>query len=462
MAKKIKVRKSGSHKSHKNHSEKSSEKSMNSINSQNNIWMIIAIISIVLNVILGYYAIVPNNNSNSEELNLEEQLEQSISQLSGLIQNSESDEKSILNTKIEELKNILNNNNVSNTNNTSDNTQTNNETQVPIKLITLNDNRCAECEIAPLITQLEQMLGELDITEYDYSSVVGKNLYESLELELLPVLLFEKSVENSASYAQIQPYMETYGDYLSLRFGAFFDPTKEICDNEIDDTGNGLVDCEDSDCSGEFVCMEKLDKPIVELFVMSHCPYGTQTEKGFIPAIELLGDKIDFELKFVDYAMHGKTELDEQTLQYCIQKEQNDKFIPYLKCFLEEGDTNDCLDRTNIDNDSLKICIDKVDKEYKITELYNDQSTWSGGRFPQFNIHKEENEKYGIQGSPGLALNGVKAESFGRDPASALKVICTGFKEKPEECNQTLDSASPSAGFGYETTDATNSNAQCG
>ena len=54
----------------------------------------------------------------------------------------------------------------------------------------------------------------------------------------------------------------------------------------------------------------KSDKPKVELFVMSYCPYGTQIEKGIIPAVQALGDKIDFNLKFVNYSMHGKKELD--------------------------------------------------------------------------------------------------------------------------------------------------------
>jgi hypothetical protein len=33
--------------------------------------------------------------------------------------------------------------------------------------------------------------------------------------------------------------------------------------------------------------------------------------------------------------MHDKKEIDENNKQYCIQKEQNDKYSDYLKCFLE-------------------------------------------------------------------------------------------------------------------------------
>ena len=61
--------------------------------------------------------------------------------------------------------------------------------------------------------------------------------------------------------------------------------------------------------------MEKNDKPKVEIYVMSHCPYGTQIEKGMLPVLETLGDKIDFELKFCTYAMHGEKELQEQLRQ---------------------------------------------------------------------------------------------------------------------------------------------------
>jgi len=64
----------------------------------------------------------------------------------------------------------------------------------------------------------------------------------------------------------------------------------------------------------------KSDKPTVELFIMSHCPYGTQVEKGILPVTKTLGDKIDFDLKFVYYAMHGEKEAYEQLNQYCIQK----------------------------------------------------------------------------------------------------------------------------------------------
>lgn len=192
----------------------------------------------------------------------------------------------------------------------------------------------------------------------------------------------------------------------------------------------------------------KKEKPEVEVFVMTHCPYGTQIEKGILPVATLLGDKIDLKVKFVYYAMHGKVELDEQLLQHCIQKEQEDKFIDYLGCFLKEGNTADCLKETGIDEAKVNKCVADTDAEFKVTEQFNDQSTWLNGRFPLYDVDKADNEEYGVRGSPSLVVNG-KQVSSGRDSVSLLKTICNGFENMPQECNAEVSSAPPSPGFGF-------------
>lgn len=197
------------------------------------------------------------------------------------------------------------------------------------------------------------------------------------------------------------------------------------------------------------------DKPSVELFVMSHCPYGTQAMKGILPAQEALGDKIDFNIKFVNYAMHGEVEVYEQLNQYCIQKDfGRDTFANYLGCFLEAGDSEACLSQTGIDTNALSACTNAADTEFSITANFNDQSTWMGS-YPPFNTHDQDNIAYGVQGSPTLVINGVQSNA-GRDSVSYLNAICNAFNEQPEECNTQLSPAQPTPGFGYgsETTAA--------
>ncbi len=195
----------------------------------------------------------------------------------------------------------------------------------------------------------------------------------------------------------------------------------------------------------------KSEKPEVEVFVMSHCPYGTQIEKGILPVAELLGGKIDFSVKFVYYAMHGKTEIDEQLNQHCIQEEEPEKFIDYLNCFLEGGKGDECLDTAGIDKAKIDSCVEATDSEFSITEKFEDRSTWLNDRFPLFDVDKELNTKYGVKGSPNLVINGVSA-SAGRDSASLLGAVCASFTDAPEECDTELSPAQPSPGFGFDGT----------
>lgn len=199
-------------------------------------------------------------------------------------------------------------------------------------------------------------------------------------------------------------------------------------------------------------------KPVVEMFVMSYCPFGTQIEKGIIPVLETLGNKINFQLKFVSYAMHDKKELDENLVQYCIAKDSPAKLVPYLKCFLAaEGQGAACLKSNSLNVDA---CVKATDSEFKVTANYNDKSTWVGN-FPPFNVEKTDNEKYNVGGSPTLVINGEEVQT-NRDPSSLLKTICSAFKTAPAECATSLSSASPSSGFGFNTTSGSNSAADCG
>ena len=185
----------------------------------------------------------------------------------------------------------------------------------------------------------------------------------------------------------------------------------------------------------------KSDKPKVELFVMTHCPYGTQAEKGFVPVINLLGDKIDSSVKFVHYFLHDP-EYDETPIQICIREELgNEKLNEYLACFLEDGDTDRCIKETNINQATIDSCI-----ENKYDDLYAADSALSEG--------------YGVRGSPTLIINGQQVDS-GRSPSAYLATICSAFNDAPEECDEVLSTTNPSPGFGYTASAGGSTNAQC-
>lgn len=190
------------------------------------------------------------------------------------------------------------------------------------------------------------------------------------------------------------------------------------------------------------------DVPDVKLFVMSYCPFGLQMEKAFLPVYDLLKNKADMGIYFVNYIMHGKKELDENLRQYCIQKDQNEKYSSYLSCFVKDGDFEKCLVEAKINEDKMNSCISQTDQEYKITQFYNDKSTWLNGRFPKFDVNTDLNKKYGVRGSPTLVINDKVVNVRERSPEAIKSAICLAFKEKPPECSQTLSSDVTSPGFG--------------
>ena len=157
--------------------------------------------------------------------------------------------------------------------------------------------------------------------------------------------------------------------------------------------------------------------------------------------------------------MHGEVELNEQIVQNCIQEEQNDKFLPYLECFLVEGNTSSCLSEVNVDEDKLNSCFTTTDSKFNITANFENNVGYKGS-YPGFDIHKADNLKYSVGGSPTLIINETDVSSA-RDPQSLLNSICSAFEDAPEECSTSLSTLSPAAGFGTGTSANASAAAEC-
>ncbi len=202
----------------------------------------------------------------------------------------------------------------------------------------------------------------------------------------------------------------------------------------------------------------KSDRPNVEIFIMSYCPYGLQMQKAALPAMELLGEKADFTVKWVSYVMHGLKEIEENNNQYCIQNEYPDKYIDYAKCFTVSDDSDGCMSQNGIDKAVVDACIAEAEAEFKTMELYDDKSTWNSGSYPQYNVHLPENQMYGVRGSPTTVING-KVVSVSRSPEDVKTAVCCAFNVMPAECSQTLSTAPASPGIGGGT--GTDTTASC-
>jgi hypothetical protein len=222
---------------------------------------------------------------------------------------------------------------------------------VRFTVIVVSDERCARrgCDAKRFISFLEKTFEGAMIDEIDYKYPEGKELYERSGERFLPIALFEAGVvEDKSGYDRLKrrlKKLEGSEDFV-YPLGRDWDPTAEICDDGVDNTGNGKVDCRDSTCAGQKVCREEIPGKL-QLFFMSRCPFGTKTVVAMSDVLETFGKKrklIDFSLEFIGTAsggklssMHGDTEVNEDMRMICAQKHFPKKyeFMKYVTCRAE-------------------------------------------------------------------------------------------------------------------------------
>lgn len=227
---------------------------------------------------------------------------------------------------------------------------TTNIDQTKLTAYVLTDSRCADCSqmVVYAKTQLQNMFPGIEFKEYDYSKSDGEKFYKQYKLTVLPAILFTSAIKSNAQYSNMANYLTpntVNAELLSLSLGSTFDPTKEICDNQKDDTGNGKVDCDDSDCAGSKACRENKANTL-DLFVMSQCPYGTQALDAMKEVLTNFNNKINFNIHYIANenqdgtfeSLHGQGEVDENIRELCAIKyyPENYKYMDYIWCINKE------------------------------------------------------------------------------------------------------------------------------
>jgi len=195
---------------------------------------------------------------------------------------------------------------------------------------------------------------------------------------------------------------------------------------------------------GEFDAPDS-ERPQVELFVMSFCPFGTQAEELLKPVVDLLKEKADFRVRYIVSisngsvsSLHGEYEANEDLRQICIQYKEAEKFWDYLMRFNSE-----CRQYAG-DNEAVKNCSVEVMQELDIDfEAILECAEGKEG-LDYLDIDESIASAYGISASPTLVVNGM-IYSGERSPEAYKKAVCSGFVQQPEECSQELSVQSGSA-----------------
>lgn len=188
----------------------------------------------------------------------------------------------------------------------------------------------------------------------------------------------------------------------------------------------------------------KSDKPKVDLFIMSYCPYWLQAQKWMLDVMKRMWNVADINVKFVHYIMHWRKEAEENVRQYCIQAEQKEKYNAYQECFLKaEWKSETCLSEAWINKSKLDSCYSSTMEKYNV-----EKDLASGGRNPQFGVNADESKQFWVQGSPTLVINGTIVDAW-RSANDYKEAICNAFTTKPAICNEDFVKVAYDPMFGF-------------
>ncbi len=216
--------------------------------------------------------------------------------------------------------------------------------------------------------------------------------------------------------------------YLDKNYGAFISadgqlltPPMEVADPNQQQAQAPAFDAPDTEI------------PTVELFVMSFCPYGMQAENIMLDVVDLLGDKVVIQPRFIVnvvdgevQSLHGEYEANENMRQACIWKNYDQEtFWNYIKEF------NPVCNKDNLDT-----CW-KEKAEAAGIDVATIETCFEAEGVSLMEADAAISNQYGVTGSPTLIINGEKYQGA-RTPEGYKNGICTGFATVPEECSQTL------------------------
>lgn len=180
----------------------------------------------------------------------------------------------------------------------------------------------------------------------------------------------------------------------------------------------------------------KSDKPVVDLYVMSFCPYGNKAEDTLKPVYNLLKNKVDFNFRYIVTAdgdkitsLHGQPEVDQNEREVCVLKNYGkDKwfnFVSYVNANC--GSDGKCWETgtksLGIDTTKISACV-------------------SAEGTALMKADAQASNAAGASGSPTMTINGSQSKAvyqYGNSEAYK-KAICDAFNTAPAECSQALSS----------------------
>lgn len=185
----------------------------------------------------------------------------------------------------------------------------------------------------------------------------------------------------------------------------------------------------------------KSARPVVDLYVMAFCPYGTQAETVMRPVVDLLGSTADIRVRYITTvsgstpdsvkSLHGPPEAREDLMQLCVMTAYPEKYWNYLKDF-----NNQCYPVWQ-NASALASCRKNVLASRGIDASKIDTCATGSEGIALLRADEIKADNDDASASPTLIINGVKY-SGARTPEAYKQAICDSFDSAPTECRTSL------------------------
>lgn len=271
----------------------------------------------------------------------------------------------------------------------------------------------------------------IDYINENYLKDTGKaELKEAVKFSSLYKILFKLSIQGQDQDQTI--YITKDGKYAFPEMqGVPINLDEKLT---VSPESNAITSCES---------VKKTDKPSLEAFVVSKCPYGLQAQRILAKLVkDEPSVKENIKVKYIGSitdgkieSMHGDEEAQENLRQICLREETN-KYWSYVSCYIKEGKSDSCLTSTGVDKNNLNACISDKNRGLKYAEA-------------DFTLANQ----YGVQGSPELFINNDKVDefSFGGRTENALKsIICCASNNEAGYCSKELSKESAATGLSVD------------
>ena len=235
---------------------------------------------------------------------------------------------------------------------------------------------------------------------------------------------------------------QEYTSYLTLDGKKFIpDGTNGLMD--IEETKKQIEESKKKEAEAEKE-IPKSEKPKVDLFVMSFCPYGNKAEDTIKPVYELLKNKVEFNFHYIVNSegnsiksLHGEPEVAQNEREACVLKYfGKDKWMNFVAYVNKNcGSDGACWEAgaksVGLNSAKISACV----KSEGIALMKADE---------------KKSKEAGATGSPTMKINGAETKAVYKygNSEEYKKAICDSFENAPAECAKVLGVATETSAGG--------------